>query len=101
MALLKGGNTIVKSLGKLVGLLLSLYVFDQIIAVVLPLTFNCVGGSTYYNASDTVDYCVNGVNTGGGNFTSSLVFIKNLFPVMGIIGTFEIVYGALKQSGMV
>lgn len=101
MAMLSGGNGAIKTLGQMVGLLISLYVFDQIIAVVLPISANCVGGGSAYNASDTTDLCTNGPVTGGGNFVSSLIFIKNLFGVVGIVGAFEIIYKGLKSAGLV
>lgn len=118
MALLKGGNTIIQSLGKLVGLLLSLYVFDQIIAVVLPLAYNCSAVTTTVTLTGIKNPSVWTANTTGGvcyqanstatqttaipsMFGSSLTFIQALFPIMGIIGTFEIVYEALRQTGMV
>lgn len=101
MAMIRGGNNIMKTLGQMVGLLIGLYVFDQIIAVVMPLAANCSGGSANYNASDTTDLCTSGPATGGGNFVTSLLFIKSLWGVVGIIGTFEIVYRGLKRSGLV
>ena len=95
MAFVKGGNKMIKSLGNMVGLLLGLYVFDQIINVVLPLAA-CSAGSSDYNASQAT--LCNSATT--SQFTTALVFIKNLFPVVGIMGAFEIIYRGLRSSGM-
>lgn len=96
MAFMKGGNNMIKTLGQMVGLLLGLYVFDQIITVVLPLAANCTGGTTNYNASQAT-LCNSGT---ASMFTTALVFTKNLFPVVGIMGTFEIIYRGLRKSGL-
>lgn len=100
MAIMKGGNGAIKSLGAMVGLLIALYVFDQIISIVMPIAANCALGSSDYNTSQT-DLCTGEVAAGGGNFTTSLTFIKNLFGVIGIIGTFEIIYKGLRRSGLI
>lgn len=106
MALIRGGNNIMKTLGQMIGLLISIYVFDQIIAVVLPLSYNC---GTGYTANTTAQRCMLNTNTTNSsawisipsNFASSLTFLQSLFGVVGIIGTFEIIYRGLKRSGLV
>lgn len=71
-----------QALGRMVGLLLTLYVFDQIIDVL-----NGSGGGT--NISDSTW------------FSDAVSFIQSLFPVIGILGSFEIIYNALKSSKMI
>lgn len=71
------GSGMTQALGKMVGLLLSLYVFDEVIDAIMP----TVNASTY--------------------FSTAVTFINNLFPVIGILGAFEIIYGALKQAKLV
>lgn len=66
----------ITALGQMVGLILGLYVFDEILDVVLPL----VNTSTY--------------------FGTAVVFMQNLLPVVGIIGAFGIIYNTLKKMGM-
>ena len=71
------GSSMTRALGRMVGLLLSLYVFDQVIEAI----WDNVSASTH--------------------FTTAVSFVGNLFPVVGILGAFEIIYGALKSAGMV
>lgn len=71
------GSSMTQALGQMVGLLLSLYVFDEVIDAI----WSTVNESTY--------------------FSTAVTFIGNLFPVIGILGAFEIIYGALKRAGMV
>lgn len=71
------GSSMTQALGQMVGLLLSLYVFDEVIDAI----WSTVNASTY--------------------FSTAVTFIGNLFPVVGILGAFEIIYGALKRAGMV
>ena len=71
-----GGN-MTRALGKMVGLLLSLYVFDEVIDAIMP----SVNNSTY--------------------FGTAVTFVTNLFPVIGILGAFEIIYDALRRAKLV
>lgn len=72
-----GGLMMTKALGRMVGLLLSLYVFDEVIDAIMP----SVNTSTY--------------------FSTTVTFVTNLFPVIGILGAFEIIYGALRAAKLV
>lgn len=67
----------IRSLGRMVGLLLNLYVFDQVITNINA----TVAASTY--------------------FGDAVTFIYSLFSVMGILGAFEIIYSALRSTGMI
>ncbi len=71
------GAGMTQALGQMVGLLLSLYVFDEVIDAI----WGSVNTSTY--------------------FSTAVTFVGNLFPVIGILGAFEIIYGALRRAGMV
>ena len=72
-----GGSNMTRALGQMIGLLLSLYVFDQVLQVIIPE----VNSSTY--------------------FGTAVTFVENLFPVVGILGAFEIIYRALKGANLV
>lgn len=72
-----GGSVMTKALGRMVGLLLSLYVFNAVIAAIEPT-----------------------INVSSNIFFTSVTFVNTLFPVVGILGAFEIIYSALKKSGM-
>lgn len=71
-----GGN-MTRALGRMVGLLLSLYVFDEVISAIMP----SVNSSAY--------------------FATTVTFVTNLFPVIGILGAFEIIYDALRRAKLV
>lgn len=71
------GSNMTKALGRMVGLLLSLYVFDKVLAAIVPV----INTSVY--------------------FASAVTFTTSLFPVVGILGAFEIIYGALKGANLV
>lgn len=71
------GNTMTKALGRVVGLVLSLYVFDKVLSSI----WGTVNTSVY--------------------FATAITFVENLLPVMGILGAFEIIYSALRSSGLV
>lgn len=110
------GGKMTKSLGKMVGLLLALYVFDQIVATVMPLlckstecdlTGTCTRVSyNAANASTAVCTWRNGTGVGenitdvglGGTFGTPLVFVENLFPIVGLLGAFEIILTGLKAT---
>ena len=77
MARYSKGSLMTKALGRMVGLLLSLYVFDEVIDAI----WDTVNASTY--------------------FSTAVTFIGNLFPVVGILGAFEIIYSALRAARMV
>lgn len=72
-----GGSTMTKALGRMVGLLLVLYVFDKLIDAIWGVV----------NASQW--------------FGDAVTLIETLLPVIGILGAFEVVWGALKASGLV
>lgn len=114
MAILKGGNGAIKSLGAMVGILIALYVFDMIISIILPLAYNCSqvttvaklpsGGAWTANTTGKVCYSTNdtGIVTAAipSTFGSALTFIQSLFGVIGIIGVFEVIYRGLKRAGL-
>lgn len=70
-------NVAIKGLGQIVGLLLSLYVFDQ----VLDAIWTTINASTF--------------------FGTAVSFAEDLLPVVGILGIFYVIYGILAQMGMV
>lgn len=70
------GSNMSRALGKMVGLLLTLYVFDRVI--------NAIWAT---------------VNTSVW-FATAVSFINTMLPVMGILGAFEIVMEALKGAGL-
>ena len=99
---LKAGN-MTQALGRMVGLLLSLYVFDQVISAVVPSMVVCpysnytaLTNATFsypqcYNNSLVTSHATGTIST---HFTTALTFVGNLFPVIGILGAFEIIYSA-------
>jgi hypothetical protein len=101
------GSSMTMALGRMVGLLLSLYVFDEVIDAVVPSLVTC--GATHptvvATSTITTPLCTNGTaniaGTFGVHFSTAISFVGNLFPVVGILGAFEIIYGALKRAGMV
>ena len=105
------GNMMTKALGKMVGLLLSLYVFDEVISAIAPSLWNCATGytlnestvslssATCYNASNLSQATVSGSQS--AYFGTAMTFVGNLFPVIGILGAFEIIYTALRQAKLV
>ena len=102
------GANMTKALGKMVGLLLSLYVFDEVIDAIIPSIVQCPATHPTALANSTISLtqCSNGtaiVDTGtfGVFFDTAITFIGNLFPVVGILGAFEIIYSALKQARLV
>lgn len=72
-----GGTAMTKALGQMVGLLLVLYVFDRLIDAIW----------TVVNASVW--------------FSDAVALIQTLLPVLGILGAFEVVWNALKATGLV
>lgn len=68
-----------RSIGKMVGLLLTLYVFNEIII-------------TIYTAAN--------LNNSSMPFYTAATFVYGLLPVVGILAAFEIIYSALKASGL-
>ena len=71
----KTGNSriIMGTLSGLTGLVLSLWVFDQVLDVVIPL----VNDSTY--------------------FATAVSFVQDLLPVVGIIAGYIMIKGAIKR----
>jgi hypothetical protein len=61
------------TLGGLTGLVLSLWVFDQVLDVVIPL----VNDSTY--------------------FATTVTFVQDILPVVGIVAGYIMIRGALKR----
>lgn len=106
-----------KSLGQFVGLLLSLYVFDEIVAAVIPNLCTTPAtpagwdAVTYsaLNSTTTTTACIwtNGSEAQhttaamGGWFGSAVNLITPLFGVVGILAAFEIIYGALRAAKLV
>lgn len=72
-----GGSSMTKALGQMVGLLLVLYVFDRLIDAI----WGVVNVSQW--------------------FGDAVTLIETLLPVIGILGAFEVIWGALKASGLV
>lgn len=108
------GKGMTMALGQMVGLLLSLYVFNEVIDAVIPSLVDCATGWTAStNSTISVPLCCNNsaVNCNGvanstagtltAHFSTAVTFVGNLFPVVGILGAFEIIYSALKRAGMV
>ena len=71
------GTAMTKALGQMVGLLLVLYVFDRLI--------NAIWGVV--NDSEW--------------FGDAVILIQTLLPVLGILGAFEVIWNALKSTGLV
>lgn len=100
------GSMMVGALGRMVGLLLSLYVFDEVIDAIVPSLVECATGYTV-NTTSTIatPLCYNATanvaGTFGTFFSTAIAFIGNLFPVVGILGAFEIIYMALRQAKLV
>lgn len=69
------GGKMTRALGRMVGLLLALYVFDQVIDTLYTAGIN---DSTY--------------------FSTAVTFIDSLFPIIGILGAFEIIYTSLQAA---
>lgn len=69
-------NPMLRALGEIVGLVLSLYVFDEVIDAI----WGFVNTSTY--------------------FSTAVTFIQNLFPVLGILAAFEITIRALRSGNI-
>lgn len=89
----------IHALGALVGLLIAMMVFDQIIMEILPLTYQCGEGFTanitghncYLNTNATY------IKSIPSNFATGLQFIQNIFGIIGILGIFEIMYKTLRK----
>ena len=71
------GTAMTKALGQMVGLLLVLYVFDRLINAI----WSVVNSSQW--------------------FGDAVTLIETLLPVIGILGAFEVIWGALKATGLV
>lgn len=71
------GNVVMTGLGQIVGLLLGLYVFNAILTVIVPV-----------------------VNATGSYFLTAVSFTVTLLPVIGILGTFYIIWRTLKSAGL-
>lgn len=107
----------------MVGLLLGLYVFNSVFTPVAA--GMCTSGSTLKGTSSLLEWngtastghqCVWTNSTNGGTvyiddynrsdsnygtqFDLAVNFETTLLPVIGILGAFEIIYWALKKSGM-
>lgn len=106
------GTSMTKALGRMVGLLLVLYVFDRILSAVAPLLYSCPTGflvneSTVGAGLTTVCYNTSGptvgtVSASGSTwFADAVTLIQTLLPVLGILGAFEVIWGTLKASGLV
>lgn len=104
-------NPMMSALGEMVGLVLSLYVFDEVIDVIMPLLYSCNGTTGYIVNSTSLapaatPICVNATylndshNASGGYFGTALTFIRNLYPVIGILAAFEITVRALKKTNI-
>jgi len=70
------GGAVFKALGRMVGLLLGLYVFDQILTAIWPV----IQISTF--------------------FATTVTFANTMLPIMGILGLFEIIWDALIAAGI-
>lgn len=103
MAIMSGNNGAIKTLGQMVGLLIALYVFDQIIVTILPASYAC--GQLY--TADIINHnCYLTTNSSitiepPSQFAESLQILQNLFSIVGIIGAFEVLYKGLKRSGFI
>ena len=74
---LTSGNPAMKGLGSIVGILLGLYAFDQ----VLDAIWGTINTSTF--------------------FASAVTFAQSILPVVGLIGIFYTVWRTLKAMGLV
>ncbi len=109
------GAGITKALGQMVGLLLSLYVFNEIVVAVSPSFWDCTNAThVLINNSLSAGSCCHSALAGScegtnasvaitaiSHFSTAVEFVGNLFPVIGILGAFEIIYSALQRAGMV
>lgn len=67
-------RVIMRTLGGLTGLMLSLYVFHQVLTTVVPL-----------------------VNVSGGYFSTTVDFVTDILPVVGIIAGYIMIRGAINR----
>lgn len=101
------GLLMTKALGRMVGLLLGLYAFDNVITAVMPSVCSCPTTHTTLNQSTLggTAVCYNSTfhtaNANCGIFATTIAFVANIFPVIGILGAFEIIYGALRAAKLV
>lgn len=85
MALFGGrGNRLTGTIGKMAGLLLSFYVFNEVVTTIYVWQQN--GGIDLANNSSV--------------FYTTAIFVDTLLPITGILASFEIIYQALRQSGL-
>lgn len=84
-------------LGKLLGLVFGLWVFDGVLKVVIPLVQSCSGNGTWSNATTCCvagTNCAIGVNGSAvtiGFFGTTIVFIQSIIPVVGIIAGYHLI----------
>lgn len=103
----KGNNNtrlIASTLGGLVGLVLGLYVFNQILDSVIPLLYTCLGNGTYFN---TTSCCVSALGTDcvEANYSATQLnyfgttanFVQDLLPIVGIIGGYLMIRMAINR----
>lgn len=97
------GNVVMVGLGQIVGLVLGLYVFDQIIDATIPNLYTCPSWSAFNPAANNCLNISGGVQTTAYTatyFSTAATFVTSLLPVLGILGTFYIVWRTLKKAGM-
>jgi hypothetical protein len=92
------------TLSGLTALVLSLWVFDQILESVFPLLYTCAGNGTYSNITTCCVVgaveCAGAINsslTEAGYFGTTLTFVNDLLPVIGIIAGYIMIRVAIKK----
>lgn len=93
----------INALGQMVGLILALYVFDQIIDAIISDVAGCTAIGMFFNSSNNL--CqetgnVSNTSAVSGYFASVITFVDDLLPVIGIIAAFGIMYNAIKKMGL-
>lgn len=104
---------VTKTIGKLVGLLLTFYVFGEILDVVQTLLWTCPAYAPSINLStvdDATAYCFNTTHstqnatmeaTGSSWFAGAVSFIAALTPIVAILGAMDVIWTGLKASNMI
>lgn len=93
-----------KALGQIVGLLLMLYVFDQILSAILPMVYNCPAGYVADTATQVCDLIANHSQPTvaiQSYFAGAIPVAQALLSPIGILGAFFVIWNALKRMELV
>lgn len=106
-------NAMSSGLSQLLSLALVLYVFDRILAAVMPNLYNCINASYALNesslAAGLTPTCWNvsgvpvvpvSVEATNNYFSAAISFLRNLLPIFGILGAYWVIKRTLMKMKM-